>query len=206
MGDGSLLAGTVTCMSSLTTESAIPAAAVTEADVSDLFAAVRPSALKMRAMLTLALSPEGLHHDVFGRGASAYSARLRSEAVAVRNGFVLEVVEVGRTGRRTMVRARWLPQFRCGVVALLDWGNGNPGESDPTIVRWLSQPEARLAAASLLRRIGEDPELVLALPRHPTGTATPEKLDEMTGWIERANDAVGAVRHLAKRNASLRDR
>lgn len=168
-------------------------ALVSDADVDALLATVRPSAYKMRAMLTLALSREGLRHDLFGTGRYSQDARGRAETAATRAGFVIEYHPVDHgDASRTVIRRRWRPELRPGLVTLLSW-NEREGGLDLILAMWMTKSSHRAIAAPILRNLTTRPEAVHVLGCPPGDNGAPGSEQEMIGWFQSATDVYATL-------------
>jgi hypothetical protein len=183
-------------MTNISSDTDPTTAPVSEADIDELFASLRPKAYKMRAMVHLALSREGLRHDLFGRGRYSQEALGRAESAAARAGFVIEQhpLEDDRV-LRTVLRRRWVPALRPGLAALLNWNNGCGQRGvDLGLAAWLSEPERRSVAIPLLQTLAAWPEMANLLGRHPRGFLLDGHYDEeMLGWLTSTVDTLAIL-------------
>ena len=142
---------------------------LTDADVADLLGATHPNAVRQRAMLWAALSPDGMILATFGE-ARSYETMLCAELIALSNGFLVEHgTRRGPDDRVLWIRERWDLRLRAAVAALsaLDAGRSQ----HQRVLRWLAQPTNRVDAGQLLERLATDPSQVVALPPVPLSNA-----------------------------------
>jgi hypothetical protein len=159
-----------------------------------LIASFNPPQRRRRAAVVLAMSTEGLRHNVLGRSAAALRDVETALTAAELSGFVVErVARRGESdGTDVFIRERWLPGCWVGKGRLLEHFafTADDGFYDH-LVAWLRYPPNRGVCSLLLRAIALQRDLLELLPPAPDLEPEATLYERTISWFVEAADCIG---------------
>jgi hypothetical protein len=160
-----------------------------------LIARFNPPKYRCRAAVVLAMSAEGLRHNVLGRSAAVMRDVETARTAAELSGFDVErVPRRGESdGTDVFIRERWLPGCWVGKGRLLEHfacSDSDDGFFDH-LVEWLRYPPNRAVCSLLLRAFALQRDLLELLPPAPDLEPEATLYERMISWFEEAADCIG---------------